>query len=58
MSSILCKMPIQERNERCQSYNHEEWQTGNSGCLSDVWHQDVQNRKELIYSGSMTTITE
>ena len=31
----------------CQKHHHEEWQTGNSGDMSHMRHQDVQNREEL-----------
>jgi hypothetical protein len=41
-------MPSQERNEGPQEYNHEEWQTGNSRRMPNLWHQDVQDRKGLI----------
>ena len=40
-------MQSQEGNERCQSGNHEEWQAGNPGCMSDMRDQDVQDREEL-----------
>jgi len=46
-ASILYEMPHQEGDEGCQSYNHEERQAGDSGGMSHVWHQDVQNRKKL-----------
>jgi hypothetical protein len=40
-------MPREERNEGCQEYHDEEWQAGDSGRMPELWHQDVQNRKEL-----------
>ena len=46
-AGILREMPCQEGNKECQGYNHEERQAGYSGCLSRMWHQDVQNREEL-----------
>ena len=46
-ASILYEMPDQERNEGCQGHHYEEWQAGNSGCMSRVWDKDVQDREEL-----------
>jgi hypothetical protein len=46
-ASLLCEMPHQERNEEPQSHYYEEWQTGNTGRLPGLRHQDVQNRQEL-----------
>ncbi len=40
-------MPDQEGNEGCQGHYYEEWQAGNSGCMSRVWDKDVQDREEL-----------
>ena len=40
-------MQSQEGNERRQEHNHEEWQAGDPGCMSDMWNQDVQDREEL-----------
>jgi len=40
-------MPDQERNERPQEHYHEEWQASNSGCMSHMWGQDVQDRKGI-----------
>ena len=45
--SLLHEMQDQEGNEGCQGRNHEEWEASNSGCLSDMWDQDVQDREEL-----------
>lgn len=42
-------MPSQERDEGPQEYNDEERQTSNSRRMSNLWHQDVQNRKGLIW---------
>jgi len=42
-------MPSQKRNEGRQEYNYEEWQTSNARRMPNLWHQDVQNRKELIW---------
>jgi hypothetical protein len=42
-------MPSQKRNEGRQEYNYEEWQASNSRRMPNLWHQDVQNRKELIW---------
>ena len=25
--SVLCKVSFKERNEKCQGYHHEKWQT-------------------------------
>jgi hypothetical protein len=36
----------QEGNEKSQGHNHEEWQTGNSGYLPCLWHQDLPHRQE------------
>ena len=46
-ASILYEMSFQERNQGCQGHNHEEWQAGNPGNMSGMWHKDVQNRLEL-----------
>jgi len=46
-ASVLYEMQGQERNEGCQEHNHEEWQAGDSGCVSRVRNQDVQDREEL-----------
>ena len=46
-ASILCKVPHKKGNEGYQEHNHEEWEAGNSGCMPDMWHQDVQDRQEL-----------
>jgi len=46
-ASILCKVPHQKRNEGYQEHNHEEREAGNSGCMPDMRHQDVQDRQEL-----------
>jgi len=40
-------MPCQKRDEGCQKHNHEKWQAGDSGCLSQLRYQDVQDREEL-----------
>ena len=45
-ASVLYEVPNQEGDERRQGHNNEEWQTGNSGCMSRVWDQDVQDRQE------------
>jgi hypothetical protein len=39
-------MQDQKGNEKSQSYRHEEWQAGNSGCLFDLRNQDVPHRQE------------
>jgi hypothetical protein len=41
-------MQIKKRNEGRQENNDEKRQTGNERHMSSLWHQDVQNRKELI----------
>jgi hypothetical protein len=46
-AGLLCEVPRQERDENPQEHHDEEWQAGYSGCLSRMWHQDVQDRKEL-----------
>ena len=40
-------MPCQEGDERSQGYHHEEWEAGDPGRLSDLWHENVQNREGL-----------
>jgi hypothetical protein len=40
-------MPIQERDEQCQINHDEKWQTGDTGRLSVLRDQDVQNRQEI-----------
>jgi len=42
-------MPSKKRNEGRQEYHYEKWQTSNSRRMPNLWHQDVQNRKELIW---------
>jgi hypothetical protein len=44
---ILCEMPYQERNERCQGRHSEKWPAGNSRSMPSVRNQDVQNRQGL-----------
>jgi len=46
-ASVLYEVPDQERNERPQEHYHEEWQAGNPRNMPNLWHQDVQDRKEL-----------
>ncbi len=46
-ASILREVQNQKRNEGCQGHHYEEWQAGNSGCMSRVWDKDVQDREEL-----------
>jgi hypothetical protein len=41
-------MPSKKRDEGPQEYNHEERQTSHSRRMSNLWHQDVQNRKGLV----------
>ena len=36
-------MSCQERSEERQSHNYEEWQTGDSGRLPHLRHQDIQD---------------
>jgi len=40
-------MPCQERDEGSQIYNYEEREASNSGCMSHMWGQDVQDRESL-----------
>ncbi len=40
-------MPCQKGNEGSQSYYNEEWQAGNSGDLSILWHQNVPNWESI-----------
>ena len=40
-------MPHEKRDERPQKHNHEEWEAGDSGDMSYVWDEDVQDREEL-----------
>ena len=46
-AGILYEMSNQERNEECQGDYHEEWKASDSGDMSHVWDEDVQDRKEL-----------
>ncbi len=46
-ASILCEMPHQKGDEGPQGNNYEEWQAGDPGHMSYMWHENVQNRKEL-----------
>jgi hypothetical protein len=46
-AGLLCQMPSQEGNERSEASNHEKRKAGNTGYMSLMWHQDVQNREEL-----------
>jgi hypothetical protein len=50
-------MPSKKRDEGPQEYNHEERQTRHPRRMSDLWHQDVQNRKGLT-STSLNTDPE
>ena len=34
-------------DEGQRSHNHEEWKTGDTGYLSNLWYEDVPNRQEL-----------
>jgi len=40
-------VPSQKGNERSEVNHDEERQASYSGHMPDLWHQDVQNRKEL-----------
>ena len=40
-------MSHQKRDEGSEINNHEEWEAGDSGRLSILWHENVQNRQEL-----------
>jgi len=40
-------MSGQERDEGCQSYNHEKWEASYAGSMSLMRHQNVPNRKGL-----------
>jgi hypothetical protein len=51
-------MPLKERNEGSKERYHEEWKAGNTGRLSQLRHQDVQNRQELREGRSRAGITE
>ncbi len=42
-ASILYEMSHQAGNERRQGYHYEEWPAGDSGNLSDLRDQDVQD---------------
>ena len=46
-ASILYEMQGQKGDEGCQKHHHEEREASNSGCMSHVWDQDVQDRQEL-----------
>jgi hypothetical protein len=41
-------MQGKKRNEKPQGNNNEKRPAGNPGRMPDVWHQDVQDRKEQI----------
>jgi hypothetical protein len=45
--SLLYEMPRQERDEESQESDHEEWETGDKWCLSEVRDQDVQDWEGL-----------
>ena len=57
-AGILRKMPSQMGNERCHGHNHEEWQAGNSRCVSCLWDQDVQDRGELELTSQESELHE
>jgi len=38
-------VPGEERDERSEADNYAEQEAGDSGCVPDMWHQDVQNMK-------------
>jgi hypothetical protein len=46
-ASLLYEVPNQERDERCQSNNHEKWSPGDSRDMSRMWHKDVPNWKGI-----------
>ena len=51
-ASILCKMPDEERNEGPEEHNHEEWQAGYPGDVSNLRHEDVPYWKDIVASRS------
>ena len=40
-------MSHQKRDEGSEINNHEEWEAGDPGHLSGLWHENVQNRQGL-----------
>ena len=46
-ASVLYEMPQETGNEERQEYHYEEREVGDSGRMPRMWHQDVQDRKEL-----------
>jgi len=50
-------VPSQERNERPKEDNDEEWEAGDPGCVPEVRHQDVPNRKELTPKSKRSTVS-
>jgi len=42
---LLREVPGEEGDEGRQGDNHEKWQACNTGCLSDMWYQNVPHRK-------------
>jgi len=44
-------MQNQERDEGWQSHNYEKWQAGNSGRMSIMRYEDVQDRESLKIQG-------
>jgi hypothetical protein len=46
-ASILYEMQSQEGNEESQDHYNEEQKARYAGNMSNLWHQDVQDREEL-----------
>jgi hypothetical protein len=46
-ASILYEMQSQEGNEESQEHYNEEQKARYAGNMSNLWHQDVQDREEL-----------
>ena len=53
-ASVLHEVPRQERDQEPQEHCHEEQATGNSGRLSDLWHEGISNRQVGLLSVSRT----
>ena len=47
-SSLLCKMPQQEGDERSQIDYDEKREARHSGFMPQLWNQDVPDRESII----------
>jgi hypothetical protein len=46
-AGILREVPRQKGDERPEVHHHEKWQTGHTGYMPGMRHQDVPNWKSL-----------